>query len=624
MKKIKILIPWSLLCILLFSPTTRAENQAEEKVYEMEKVVVTARQKSPDYVQDIVSTTEISQPHISSSILDTLADKPGIQLLQSSINSTESNKIRLRGFDETRLKVLKDGVPIHRDGSYGQGPIDWSILSGEDVERIEIHRGAGPVKFGEAVGGVINIITRKPDKTSKTDLSTVYGSFETLDSKASHAGKKGPIGWRVSAGHYETDGYLRNNFSDRNNFGGTFFLDLPHEIELGIGMTYCDSETGNAVYNRSDSPSFKGGDPVADELTYGGPGIGARLLQGSTAWGDGSKIENENTSFSAFAQKEFSSGHLRTDFRLWNQEYSEVYYDAANRGKKIYERTTRAEDNNWLWQIQGDIQFSNHQLELGGETKRYGWGEQTIDYIDESYFNPSINFMTFIKDGFKGQEDLLSYSALYVQDKWQFHPKMSLEAGLRQEWFHADSVDPDAFGYEWETGVQDLDEDHLDPRANLVMNLWKNNQISAGIGIVHRYPTSPEYFWWYLNNSTDFFNTDLNAEEALQYELAVEQTLLKRLKLGLRGYYYDISDYISSTTISGIGSVYYNIAEVNIKGIEFSIAADLPHHIKPWANFTWQEGEKSDDPWDTENELTGELQDLPDTIFNIGIDYIEK
>lgn len=200
-------------------------------------------------------------------------------------------------------------------------------------------------------------------------------------------------------------------------------------------------------------------------------------------------------------------------------------------------------------------------------------------------------------------------------------PQLTLEFGLRQEWFRADSVDPEAFGFEWQAEPTDLNEDHLDPRMAITYRPWTDGAITARFGITHRYPTSPEYFWWYLNNGTGYFNTDFNSEEARQYELAYVQSIGKIFELTLRGYYYDIDDYITSTSIRGVGSVYYNIGEVEIKGLETGISANLPYGLRAWANFTWQEGDKSDDPYDIDNQLSNQLPDFPETLFNAGIDY---
>lgn len=387
-------------------------------------------------------------------------------------------------------------------------------------------------------------------------------------------------------------------------------------------MSYSDSETGNPVYNRPDSPYYDSGEPDADERELGGPGISARLLQGVLAWGDESLAEDENISFNASLTKGFDSGYARLDFLLWNQDRKEVYYDAADSGKKIYERETEAEDNNWSLRGEAAFDLSRHRVEVGGETRHYGWGDQTVNYMDESYFNASVNFFAFIREGFKGEPECLTYHALYAQDTWKIHPRADLEFGLRQEWYEADSIDPEAFGYEWPAEETSVSENNLDPRFALTFRPWDTGAFTARAGIVHRYPSSPEYFWWYLNKGMNFFNEDFRPEEAKQYELTYQQSFSDVMMAEIRGYYYDVEDYISSTSVPKIGSVYYNISEVEIKGMEIELSANLSSDMRIWTNFTWQEGDKSGDPWDTDNNLTHELADLPETMFNMGADYV--
>lgn len=592
----------------------------EAKEYRLDPITVTAP-KDREYVQDVITKEEIASPVISGSVLDALKDQAGIQFQRGSLSGTESSKLRIRGFGETRLRILKDGIPLQRDGSYGNGPVDWSTLSGEDVDHIEVRRGAGPAKFGNTFGGVVNIITAKPSEKPETQISSTYGSFDTWDSRFSDTRKIGSIGWSLAASHYETDGYLRNSFADRNNVSAKFFIELPSAVEIGAGMTYSDMENGNPVYNRSDSPYYDSSKPDADSRELGGPGIGSRLLKGVFAWGDESKAEDENLSWNAFVSKKTDFGHLRLDFLLWNQDRHEVYYDAADSSRKIYERDTKAEDNNWSLQGEAVFDLGQHHVEAGGETRRYGWGDQTVSYMDKSYFNQSVNFFAFVGAGFEGQPKCLEYHALYAQDILKLHPKVSLELGLRQEWFKADKIDPAAFGFTWPAAETEISENHLDPRIALTYQPWDTGSIEARFGVVHRYPNSPEYFWWYLNKGTNYFNTDFTSEKALQYELSYEQTLFGFMDAAVRGYYYDVENYISSTSVPNVGSVFYNINEADIKGTEIGLAARVHKNIRAWANFTWQKGDKDGDPWDVNNNLSNQVPDFPEKMFNMGLDY---
>ena len=181
MKRLK----WTLLTIsfvlLTMSPMAAWAEDPDQPVTELEEMTVSA-QREDQAIKDVVEKEEIQIPTVSGSVLDALENEAGIQLRRSSASGTEGSKLRLRGFDETRLRITKDGVPLNRDGSYGNGPVDWSILSGENVERIEIYRGAGPAKYGNTLGGVVNIVTKQPTADPETTVSTSYGTLDTWDS----------------------------------------------------------------------------------------------------------------------------------------------------------------------------------------------------------------------------------------------------------------------------------------------------------------------------------------------------------------------------------------------------------------------------------------------------------
>ncbi len=601
--------------IVLLYGLAFAEKEAE-KPYVVPEILITG---TPLPEVSVISEEEISIPTLGGSLLDTLSNQAGIQFRRTSPTNSEYNKLRLRGLDETRLRVELNGLPINRDGSYGTGPVHWSILSTENVEKVEIRRGPLPAKYGNTLGGVINIVTKKPRGGPEIIVSSVYGSFDTWDTKLSYNQKYGPLEWSIAGSHFETDGNLRNNDNRRENININVGLDLPLQLETGVAFEYSEMDTGLIVYNQPDSPFYDDDKPESNASMIGGPY--PRWIRGDLTWGDGSHVEDRNYAISAFLQKKFDPGLARLDFRIWNQERTEYYYAAEDPEKKIYERETDVEDNNWILKGQATYKVGSHHLEWGGEIKRYGWGDQEVNYIDTAYFSPAINFFRFVREGFKGQPKNKQYAAIYIQDEWNLHPKWDIEVGLRQEWFHADEVDPEAFGFDWTTEEAEIDESNLDSRVGVTFRPWEGGTINARFGIVHRYPTSPEHFWWYLNKGTDFFNTELSPEEAKQYELAMEQTLLDRAQITLRGYYYDIKDYISSVTIPGTGRVVYNIEDVDIKGIEAEFILALTKNIHAWANLTVQDANKGGDPWDRENRLENQLPDFPEKLFNCGMDF---
>ena len=608
--------------LLLFSSLAFAEGEPPQ-VLDLEEVTVGAKRPVVSQPERLFRD-QVVQPGVSDSLLDNLSEIPGIQLRRSALSGNENGKLRMRGFDESRLKILKNGVAIQRDGSYGNGPVDWSTINRNSIESVQVYKGAVPAKYGNNLGGVVDIRTRTPEEGFETEFSGFYGSNETHEEVLTHMGRNSIGSWFLTGGHYETDGYLRNNTMDRNHGEVNLSANLPMDLEVGAGVCWSKYETGMPVLNRPSSPHYDPGQPESDGRELGGPGISDRLINGESTWGDDSFAEDENTRFTAWAEKRFNTGHLRLDCLLWNQDKEETYVDAENPDKVIYKRETEAEPGNWSIQMEGSVAIGDHTIEGGGETRSMGWGAQTVTAIDTSYFNGSIYMddFAFIQEGFKGQEDIMGYHAIYLQDTWNVSKKWTLEAGLRQEWYEADAIDPDAFGFEKSVATTDLSESNLDPRAALSFFPWEGGTLTTRLGIAHRYPTSPEYFWWFVNrNDSPFNNPSLEAESSMQVELAFSQEIAHAFKAEVRGYHYDIDHYIASTSIPYKGSVFYNIDDVTIKGAEFSLSAELPFNFAAWGNLTWQKGDKEGDPADMEHRIEGEIPDFPETMANVGLDW---
>lgn len=598
-----------------------SDNQRAQKLEEVQVTATFPGSADEAMGQSMVPNEELERPMISGTVLEPLSQQSGLQVMGASTLGGKQAEVRLRGFDEWRYRVMLDGMPVQRDGSYGRGAMDWSLIAPEDIDSINIYRGSLPAKYGNSPGGLIEIVSQRPSGESKSQVSAQYGSLGTWSVSAANRWKAGPVGWALAARQYETDGYLRNNHADNFNFNGNLTFDLPWQMQAGVGLLYSKGTTGMPVYNRKDSPYYDSGKPDADQQELGGPGISSRLKQGVYAWGDDSEIKDTSSFLNAFVMKKFEGGHARLRGMLWNEETTESYYDAADSGKKIYERDTTPEDNNW--QILGDVVYTlgAHTLEVGGETRTYGWGDQSVPYIDKSYFTGAISYFTFVSEGFEGQPNCLHYSALYVQDTWKPLNLLDVEFGLRGEWFDADEIDPAAFGFPATAAPTSMSESNLDPRLGVRLRPWEGGELGLRVGITHRYPNSPEYFWWYLNRGSGFFNTDLSPERAVQYELGFEQKFAQRASLAVRGYYYDISDYISSTTVSGVGTVVYNIDEVKIYGGELEGVLALPWNFSLWANLTLQKADKSGDPWDVDNQASNQLSNFPEVMANLGLDY---
>lgn len=111
-----------------------------------------------------------------------------------------------RGFSGSgRTLVLIDGVPMN---VLFDGQVDWSQLKTSDVERVEVVRGAASGLYGgNAMGGVINIITRMPPPGVERSVFGEYGTNDTRNIGASIRGRLGDTGFALSGSQLDSDGY---------------------------------------------------------------------------------------------------------------------------------------------------------------------------------------------------------------------------------------------------------------------------------------------------------------------------------------------------------------------------------------------------------------------------------
>jgi vitamin B12 transporter len=117
--------------------------------------------------------------------------------------------VRLRGADTDQTLVLLDGVRVNDPGS-ASGEFDFSTLLLTDIERIEIVRGPQSALWGsDAIGGIVNIITRRGDGSIATRGSLEGGSFGTVRAGAGVAGGSDTAHYAVSGSYLHTDGFSR-------------------------------------------------------------------------------------------------------------------------------------------------------------------------------------------------------------------------------------------------------------------------------------------------------------------------------------------------------------------------------------------------------------------------------
>jgi len=238
-----------------------------------EPVVVTATRQATRSNELLSDVTVISREQIEqagqTSLVQLLAQQPGIEYSANGGPGANSS-IFIRGANSGHTLVLIDG---QRYGSVSTGAADFSRLPLAQIERIEILRGPGSSLYGaDAIGGVIQIFTRRGEGPARINASTGYGSYGTSDTSLGIAGGNDVVSYSLQGGYYDTRGFsaLRSSNSyfnpDRDGFrnqstSGSVALRpaAGHEIGasflLANGKSLYDSGATGDASNQQDMGS---------------------------------------------------------------------------------------------------------------------------------------------------------------------------------------------------------------------------------------------------------------------------------------------------------------------------------------------------------------------------------
>ncbi|WP_414475847.1 TonB-dependent receptor plug domain-containing protein [Microvirga sp. M2] len=142
---------------------------------------------------------------------DVLRRVPGVTVVETG-GPGGTTTVRIRGADAGQTLVLIDGIRVN-DPSSDAGEFDFSNLSAVDIERIEVLRGPQSAIYGsDAIGGVINIITRKGKGAPRFSVGVEGGSYGTKAGRAAVSGSEGPISYAFSTTGFDTLGFSRYGY----------------------------------------------------------------------------------------------------------------------------------------------------------------------------------------------------------------------------------------------------------------------------------------------------------------------------------------------------------------------------------------------------------------------------
>jgi len=254
-------IRWSVMVAMLMATATAWAQEVKR----LEPVVVTATKVETPQERLGTSVTVITEEELRTynytRIEDALRTVPGVEIQRSgSLGKTTS--IRIRGTGSSQLQVLVDGMRVK---SPTLGSLDLSELSLDAIERIEVVRGPQSTLHGaDAIGGVVNIITKKGQGPPHGSVFVGGGSYETFREQADLGGAFRGFNARLSASRYDSGGQFDNDDSDQTSFAGRLGYDFPWKGDLSLSGRYAKANTDLPIHTTSPRTVF---DPNSQQQT---------------------------------------------------------------------------------------------------------------------------------------------------------------------------------------------------------------------------------------------------------------------------------------------------------------------------------------------------------------------
>jgi vitamin B12 transporter len=244
--------PEWLLALFLAAPAVAAgqekpDQKPEQRV--VEPVVVTATKVETPSEQIGASISVVNgddfQTYRYPSVDEALRNVPGVEIRRSG-SYGKTSSITIRGANANQVQVLVDGVRVK---SPTLGQVDLSDLSPDLIERIEIIRGGQSTLYGaDAVGGVVNIITRKGSGDPiQATVQQEVGNYDTLASRATVSGAYKILNYALSASHFESNGQFKNDNTDSNALSARVGATLPLDTSLDFIFRYNKNDVGVPV-----------------------------------------------------------------------------------------------------------------------------------------------------------------------------------------------------------------------------------------------------------------------------------------------------------------------------------------------------------------------------------------
>lgn len=540
-----------LACGCLAATTAFAEDERG-----LAQVVVTATRTEQSIREVPAAVSVIDRERIEASGATTvdqvLQGVPGVYAAR--MDASSPNRIAQtysRGLPgNSRTLVLLDGIPMN---VLYDGQVDWSQLSTQDVERVEVVRGASSGLYGaNAMGGVINVLSRAPEPGTKTRLGVEYGSLDSKRLLASHSQRFGATSIRVSASHFASDGYdmWRQDTTipaaNRDKIGtvkDNAGVKLLHEIDaqsfVEAGVSYLKDEATGFYH-----PGAPGYQPSKREQYV--PTV--RYVRDD---------DSSNTSVALYGR--FG--------KQWADTLNPATYATISE-KGLYEDRS--------------VGFNAQHSRALGSIHRVTLGLDFLDGDVDNHF--SYPGSSRLRDT---RGDLRRYG-VFIQDEMALTARWKLNLAGRYDHWTTGGNQVDSGVGQPSTSYRERSAGDFSPKLATLFKVNDAFNLRASAG---RAFNLPDMFNLYANTrrgtTTYWANPDLQPETVKAYDLGADYYFGRRGYVKATLYYNDAKDFIYSVRRDATNVDKINVGAVTTRGLELEAAYRPSEALALSASFTF-------------------------------------
>ena len=433
-----------------------------------------------------VITAKDIQAQEAETVLEVLRRVPGLDVLQTGSRGTTTT-VFIRGSESDHVLVLIDGVEVN---STTLGAFNFAHLTTENVERIEILRGAGGTLYGsQAIGGVINIITKRGRGPVELGISGEAGNGWTNRQILTLQGETGRLGYSLSAARIESDGFRKVN-DDYRNLSTSARLDYRVTEDTRLKGIFRFHKTDGGLFNNNNFASAP--DPNAREATT--------QYLGKFEW----------------EQKIFKDW----DYRISGSIFKENIKD-----------TDDIDECTFLG-FACDPQRTHDRFRPRTDTGEFQTNYRFDDWSTTTF---GVEYKRRSADTSGGIDKAIRNIGYYLQEQVQFLDKrLIMIPGIRLD-------DNQSFGTEWTPSFS---------AAYLFREI--GTKLKAGYAKGFKAPSLNELFFPPAFGCPAFGNPNLDPERSWELNAGVEQDVLAdRVKMGATYFHREVKDLIEGRPIPG-------------------------------------------------------------------------